>query len=133
MIFVESLAQSLDPHRQTLVKCHCLHLLYYQTGRMFLEYFWILYYVITLTMGFSDILFYLLIFLSITIVFSLILVFFKNQTKKEKRVTFNEKTQIRVFEENKTKHSEHRIMLFSYFDVILNDFSSVQPGVESTQ
>jgi hypothetical protein len=52
-------------------------------------------------MGFSDILFYLLIFLSITIVFSLILVFFKNQSKKEKRVSFNEKTQIRVFEENK--------------------------------
>jgi len=53
-------------------------------------------------MGFSDILFYLLIFLSITIVFSLILVFFKNQSKKEKRVSFNEKTQIRVFEENTT-------------------------------
>lgn len=53
-------------------------------------------------MGFSDILFYLLIFLSITIVFSLILVFLKNQSKKEKRVTFNEKTRIRVFEENKT-------------------------------
>lgn len=53
-------------------------------------------------MSFSDLLFYLLIFLLITIIFSLILVFFKNQSKKEKKVTFNEKTQIRVFEENTT-------------------------------
>lgn len=51
-------------------------------------------------MSFSDLLFYLLIFLSITIIYSLIIVFSKNQTK-EKKVTFNEKTQIRVFTENK--------------------------------
>jgi hypothetical protein len=69
---------------------------------MYCVYFWILYYVTTSMMGFGDILFYLLIFLSITIIFSLIMVFFKNQTKQEKRVTFNEKTRIRVFEENKT-------------------------------
>ncbi len=53
-------------------------------------------------MGFSDLLFYLLIFLSITIIFSLIVVFIENQSKNEKRVTFNEKTKIRIFEENKT-------------------------------
>ena len=50
-------------------------------------------------MSFSDLLFYLLIFLSITIIYSLIIVFSKNQTK-EKKVTFNEKTQVRVFTEN---------------------------------
>ena len=52
-------------------------------------------------MIFSDLLFYLIIFLAITIIFSLILVFFKNQSTKEKRVTFNQKTQVRVFAENK--------------------------------
>jgi hypothetical protein len=52
-------------------------------------------------MNFSDLLFYLIIFISITIIYSLIMVFFKNQIKNNKKVTFNEKTQVRVFTENK--------------------------------
>lgn len=46
-------------------------------------------------MYFDELLFYLMIFLAISIITSLFLLLF---FKKEKRVKFNEKTQVRVFE-----------------------------------
>ena len=46
-------------------------------------------------MDFDEIFFYFVVFLAISIITSLFLLLFY---KKEKRVQFNEKTQIRVFE-----------------------------------
>jgi hypothetical protein len=57
--------------------------------------FWLFSLIYIIYMYFDELLFYLMIFLAISIITSLFLLLF---FKKEKRVKFNEKTQVRVFE-----------------------------------